>query len=260
MRIGFLDFGVIDMLDISFVSVLIYQLYRLLRGSVAIRIFAGLVMIYFFSLLIQAMGMQLLGGILGQFMGIGMLAAIVLFQQEIRKLLLYVGSTTNYDWKKILRVFNTDVETETTKVDLNAVLNAAEDMSSTHTGALIVFRKNDSLQSVIETGDIIDAVLSERLLMSIFHKNSPLHDGAVVVINGKIMAARCIMPVSGNQDLPAQYGLRHRAAMGITEVTDSVVLIVSEETGKISLAYKERIISGLLGVELKSKLQELLIK
>lgn len=260
MHIGFLDFGIVDILDISFVSVLLYQLYRMLRGSVAIKIFAGLVMIYFFSLLIQALGMQLLGGVLGQFMGIGMLAAIILFQQEIRKLLLYIGSTTNYDWRKILRLFNADGEAEGVKVELNAIINAAELMTSTNTGALIVFKKNDILATYAETGDAIDAILSERLLISIFHKNSPLHDGAVVVANGKIKAARCIMPVSENQDLPAQYGLRHRAAMGITEVTDSVVLIVSEETGKISLAYKQRIISGLVGAELKSKLKDLLSK
>lgn len=258
MHIGFLDFGIVDILDISFVSILLYQLYRMLQGSVAIRIFAGLVMIYFFSLLIQALGMQLLGGVLGQFMGIGMLAAIILFQQEIRKMLLYIGSTTNYDWKKILKLFNADGDADLVQVNLNGVLNAAEDMSSTNTGALIVFKKNDMLRSFAETGDEIDAVLSERLLISIFHKNSPLHDGAVVVANGKIKAARCIIPVSDNQDLPAQYGLRHRAAMGITEVTDAVVLVVSEETGRISLAYKQRLISGLAGAELKSKLTELL--
>ena len=236
-RIGFLDFGFIDVIDILMVSLLLYNLYKLLRGSVAVRIFLGLLFIYLIYLVVRAAEMKLLTAILGQFIGVGMLAAVILFQQEIRKFLLLVGRTTAFENKTLTKYFNWGPAEGTEVVELNKVMKACEELAAEYTGALIVFSKSTDLQHYVDTGDEIDATISKRLLLTIFNKYSPLHDGAVIITNGRIKAARCILPVTENENLPAQMGLRHRAAIGMTEVTDTAVLIVSEETGKISLSY-----------------------
>lgn len=255
-HIGFLNFGLIDIIDIALVSVLLYQIYRLVRGSVAVRILLGLTFIYLFYLVINATGMQLLGAILGQFIGVGVLAAVILFQQEIRKFLLLIGNTTNFENSRLLSFLN--VKKEEGFVDVNVIVKAAQEMGKTFTGALIVMERSSNLQSYMDSGDELDAVLSKRLLLSIFNKTSPLHDGAVIIKNGRINAARCIIPVSENQFLPANLGLRHRAAIGISEITDCMVLIVSEENGKISLAHDGKIEYGLDPVEIRSKLNHML--
>jgi diadenylate cyclase len=254
-KIGFVEISWIDVLDIILVSFLLYQLYKLMRGSIAVKIFLGLLSIYLFYLIVKALKMELLTAILGQFIGVGVIAALILFQQEIRKFLLLIGKTTAFNnqllfngwpWKKSLKAKET--------INLNPIVESAKILGGTNTGALIVFAKGSELKFYAESGDILDAQISKRLLISIFQKSSPLHDGAVIISGGRLKAARCILPVSESNDLPASFGLRHRAAIGMTEVTDSVVLVVSEETGQISLAVNGRMDTNLSKSELKSKL------
>lgn len=257
-HIGFLDVGFIDIIDILMVSLLLYNLYKLLVGSVAIRIFLGLLFIYLIYLVVRAAEMKLLTAILGQFIGVGMLAAVILFQQEIRKFLLMVGRTTAFENGKLFKYLNWRTGDGTEVIELNKVMKACEELAENRTGALIVFSKSTDLQHYIDTGDDIDAIISKRLLLTIFNKYSPLHDGAVIVVNGRIKAARCILPITEDEKLPAQMGLRHRAAIGMTEVTDAAVLIVSEETGEISLSYGGEAFRNLGLTLIRSKLSSYL--
>lgn len=257
--IGFLEVTWIDILDILLVSLLLYQVYRLLKGSVAIKIFLGVLLVYSVYLLVKVMGMHLLQRILGQFIGVGVIAAFILFQQEIRKFLMLIGKTTNFSSRNMLKELFSKKEKETEEqFNLNAIIESANILSSTKTGALVVFAKTSELKFYAESGDNLDAELSKRLLIAIFQKYSPLHDGSVIIANNRIKAARCILPVSENEEIPAHLGLRHRAAIGITEVTDSVVLVVSEETGNTSLAYNGKIFPVLAKNDLKNKLKILL--
>jgi diadenylate cyclase len=257
--IGFLEVTWIDIFDILLVSLLLYQVYRLLKGSVAIKIFLGVLLVYSVYLLVKVVGMHLLQRILGQFIGVGVIAAFILFQQEIRKFLMLIGKTTNFNSKTMLKEMFSKKEKETEEqFNINAIIESANILSSTKTGALVVFAKTSELKFYAESGDILDAELSKRLLIAIFQKYSPLHDGSVIIANNRIKAARCILPVSENEEIPAHLGLRHRAAIGITEVTDSVVLIVSEETGNTSLAYNGKIFPVLAKNDLKNKLRILL--
>jgi diadenylate cyclase len=256
---GFLEVTWIDVLDILLVSLLLYQVYRLLKGSVAIKIFLGVLLVYSVYLLVKVLGMHLLQRILGQFIGVGVIAAFILFQQEIRKFLMLIGKTTNFNSKTMIKEMFSKKEKETEEqFNINAIIESANILSSTKTGALVVFAKTSELKFYAESGDLLDAELSKRLLIAIFQKYSPLHDGSVIIANNRIKAARCILPVSENEEIPAHMGLRHRAAIGITEVTDCVVLIVSEETGNTSLAYNGKIFPVLAKNDLKSKLRVLL--
>jgi uncharacterized protein (TIGR00159 family) len=257
--LGFLEVTWIDILDILLVSLLLYQVYRLLKGSVAVKIFLGVLLVYSVYLLVKVVGMHLLQRILGQFIGVGVIAAFILFQQEIRKFLMLIGKTTNFNSKTMLKEMFSKKEKESEdQFNINAIIESANILSSTKTGALVVFAKTSELKFYAESGDILDAELSKRLLIAIFQKYSPLHDGSVIIANNRIKAARCILPVSENEEIPAHLGLRHRAAIGITEVTDSVVLIVSEETGNTSLAYNGKIFPVLAKNDLKNKLRILL--
>lgn len=235
-KIGFLDISYVDIFDILLVSVLIYNVYKLMRGSVAIRVFLGFLSIYLVYLVVNAVEMELLGNILGQFMQVGVIAVIILFQQEIRKFLLIIGKITVFDEGnfisslKSIFVRQEDVHWK----NITPIIEAMKTLGGSNTGALIVLSKNSELKFYAESGDRMDAIISKRLLISIFNKYSPLHDGAVIIHEGKIIAARCILPVTEKDDLPAQFGLRHRAAIGMSEVTDSLVLVVSEETGQLS--------------------------
>jgi len=253
MKLGFLEISWIDIADILLVSILLYQMYKLMKGSIAVKIFLGFLSVYLIYLIVKALKMELLTVILGQFIGVGVIAALILFQQEIRKFLLILGKTTfikndkffKLPWKKTVKK---DV------LNLNPIIESAKILGGTNTGALIVFAKGSELKFYAESGDILDAQISKRLIIAIFQKNSPLHDGAMIVANGRIKAARCILPVSENDQLPASFGLRHRAAIGMTEVTDSVVLVVSEETGQVSLSVNGKMETNLSKGELKSKL------
>ncbi|MEQ8715449.1 MAG: diadenylate cyclase CdaA [Cyclobacteriaceae bacterium] len=235
-KIGFLDISYVDIFDILLVTVLLYNVYKLMRGSVAIRVFLGFLFIYLVYLVVNAVEMELLGNILGQFMQVGVIAVIILFQQEIRKFLLIIGKITVFDEGnfitslKSIFVRQEDVHWK----NITPIIEAMKTLGGSNTGALIVLSKNSELKFYAESGDRMDALISKRLLISIFNKYSPLHDGAVIIYEGKIIAARCILPVTEKDDLPAQFGLRHRAAIGMSEVTDSLVLVVSEETGQLS--------------------------
>lgn len=242
---------VIDIVDILLVSFLLFQLYKLLRGGVALKIFFGFLSLYLIYLVVSALQMELLSSILGQFMGVGVLAVLILFQQEIRRFLLLLGRTTSFN-KGILKNITWGDKT-TEQVDINPYVEAAKTMGKTNTGALIVFQRGDDLGYYVESGDFIGAKVSKRLIQNIFFKNSPLHDGAVIIKGDTILGARCILPVT-EKDVDAMFGLRHRAAIGITEITDSVVLIVSEETGQISTVYNGRVKHNLSGSELREEL------
>ncbi|MBW7466021.1 uncharacterized protein (TIGR00159 family) [Pontibacter aydingkolensis] len=255
--IGFLEIEMLDIIDILLVTVLLYQLYKLLTGSVALKIFLGLLSIYLLYLVVRAAGMELLSIILGQFMGVGVLAAIILFQPEIRRFLLLIGKTTAFNNDRFFRSFPWRRE-QTDKLSLTPFIEAAKSLAGKNTGALIVFTKSSELKYYAESGDLIDAVISKRLLVSIFNKNSPLHDGAVIISGNRIKAARCILPVSENQEIPASMGLRHRAAIGLTEITDSVVLVVSEETGQIALVRNGEVYRNLSSSDLRVKLNQFL--
>ncbi|OKL41012.1 diadenylate cyclase CdaA [Pontibacter flavimaris] len=254
--IGFLEIGWTEIIDILLVTALLYQLYKLLTGSVALKIFLGLLSVYLLYLVVRAAGMELLTIILGQFMGVGVLAAIILFQPEIRRFLLLIGKTTSLNHDRFWGFAWRREQSE--KLSLTPFIEAAKSLAGKNTGALIVFAKSSELKYYAESGDLIDAVISKRLLLSIFNKHSPLHDGAVIISGNRIKAARCILPVSENQEIPASMGLRHRAAIGLTEITDSIVLVVSEETGQIALVRNGEAYRNLSSADLRVKLNQFL--
>lgn len=258
--IGFLEVSWVDIIDILLVSILLYQVYKLMKGSVAVTIFLGVLALYLIYLIVRAAQMELLGLILGQFMGVGVLAAIILFQPEIRKFLLLIGKTTDFNKSTSFfkNIFLGKGRENDELYNITPVIEAAKTLGGTNTGALIVFSRDTELKFYAESGDIIDAHLSKRLLLSIFNKYSPLHDGAVIIHKGKIKAARCVLPVSESDSLPAQFGLRHRAAMGMSEITDTVILVVSEETGQLSLTRNGRLFSNLSPLELRKHINEYL--
>jgi uncharacterized protein (TIGR00159 family) len=234
-KIGFLDVSWVDFVDIALVSVLLYQVYKLIRGSIAMNIFLGLLSLYLVYLIVRAAEMELLATILGQFMGVGVLAMIILFQPEIRKFLLVIGRGTEFRENIFKTIANWRHEYHD-DFDVNEVIEASKSLKATKTGALIVFSRDTELKFYAQTGDALDATVNKRLLLSIFNKNSPLHDGAVIIYKGRIKAARCVLPVTENDHLPAHYGLRHRAAVGMSENTDTLVMAISEETGRLILA------------------------
>ena len=231
--LDFLDFSFLDVLDIVLVALLLYYIYKLLRGTVAINIFIGITIIFLIWKITVALEMEMLSGILGTLTGGGIVALIVVFQQEIRKFLLMLG-TTNFTSKRNfltqLRFAKSEINIET---DVETIISTCEAMGKTKTGALIIFERGQKLDFVTSTGDIMNIEVNRPILESIFYKNSPLHDGAIVIKDNTIIATRVILPLSEKQ-LPARFGLRHRAAVGITEKSDALCLVVSEETGKIS--------------------------
>lgn len=258
-RIGFLNVSWVDVIDIALVSILLYQVYKLIRGSIAVNIFLGILALYLIYLIVRAAQMELLATILGQFMGVGVLAMIILFQPEIRKFLLVIGRGTEFrdNFFKSIANWRSSYHDD---FDIHQLMEAVKTLKATKTGALIVFSRDVELKFYVETGDALNAEVSKRLLIAIFSKNSPLHDGAVVVYKGRIKAARCILPVSENDHLPAHFGLRHRAAVGMSENTDTLVLAISEETGRLILARNGKFLRGLKLKQVEQKIQEYLHK
>ncbi|WP_109829668.1 diadenylate cyclase CdaA [Reichenbachiella versicolor] len=236
--IGFLEITWVDIIDMFFVAVLLYQVYKLMKGSVAIKIFIGFLFLYLVFLVVKAADMELLSIILGQFMGVGVIAVIVLFQQEIRKFLLLLGKTTIFEEGNVFRNVKQIWREKFDKnhLDLSPLMDAIKTMSGSNTGALLVFSKDSELKFYADSGDRLEALISKRLLLAIFNKLSPLHDGAAIINDNRVVAARCILPVSERDDIPAQYGLRHRAALGMSENTDTLIIVVSEETGQLTAA------------------------
>jgi diadenylate cyclase len=256
-KIGFLDISIVNLVDITLVSILIYQVYKLLRGSVAIKIFLGFLSIYLIYLLVNALRMELLSIILGQFMGVGVIAAIIIFAPEIRKFLLIIGRSSFLSNENFLQELLFWKKRESQAFNINPIIEASKSLSGTNTGALMVISSNSELKFYAESGDILDAQVSKRLLISIFNKFSPLHDGAAIIYNGKVKAARCILPVT-ERDVPAQFGLRHRAAIGMSEATDTLILIISEETGQVSLAKNGKILHNLSFQEVREFINDYL--
>jgi len=201
--------------------------------------------------------MELLSIILGQFMGVGVIAAIIIFAPEIRKFLLIIGRSSFLSNENFLQELLFWKKRESQAFNINPIIEASKSLSGTNTGALMVISSNSELKFYAESGDILDAQVSKRLLISIFNKFSPLHDGAVIIYNGKVKAARCILPVT-ERDVPAQFGLRHRAAIGMSEATDTLVLIISEETGQVSLAKNGKIIHNLSFQEVREFINDYL--
>lgn len=258
-KIGFLEIGWLDVLDVLAVSVLLYQLYKLMKGSIASKVFLGFIFLYLIYLIVKAVQMELLSSILGQFMGVGVLAIIILFSPEIRKFLLMLGKSTPFGKENTLfRHFLWKKGYSGQKFDYTPVIEASRTLSGTSTGALIIFSKESELKFYVDSGDRLDALINKRLLISIFNKNSPLHDGAVIIHKERILAARCILPVSDRDNLPAQFGLRHRAAIGMSETTDTLVLVVSEETGQISMVRKGEMYHNLSLPEIRKMINEYL--
>lgn len=232
----FISIRILDVFDILLTALLFYQVYRLIKGTIAMNIFIGIFAVYLVWLLVRALNMQLLGAILGQFIGVGVIALIIVFQQEIRRFLLLIGTRYVSNRTFSIEKLFTSVSGSRPKIRINSLVKAIKNLADTKTGALIVIARKSELETYSGTGDILDAITSSRLLASIFCRESPLHDGAVIVIGDKIHAARCVLPVSENPDLPAEYGMRHRAALGMSEQTDAAVVVISEETGRISIA------------------------
>jgi len=231
------DLKVIDFIDIVLVAVIFYQLYRLIRGTTALSIFLGIFVIYMFWLIVKALNMQLIGALLGQVIGVGVIALIVVFQQEVRRFLIVIGNRYRTRRKfSFGRIFANVEEEKGSPKEAEEIVRASESMASKKIGALMVIGRKSSLDIYSEGGERIDAIISAELLETIFFKNSPLHDGAVLIEDGKIFAARCPLPITDSVTLPARFGMRHRAAIGISEHTDSLVVVVSEETGHITVA------------------------
>ncbi|MBX2827134.1 MAG: diadenylate cyclase, partial [Flavobacteriaceae bacterium] len=212
---------------------LMYYLYKLVKGTVAINIFVGIVIMYGIWRLTVLLDMLLLSRILGGFLGVGMVALVIVFQQEIRKFLLMIGSTNFSARKRVLQRFNLFADEEL-QTNIPAIVAACAKMSLSQTGAIIVLKRNNSLEFVKTSGDKMNAEVNQPIIESIFYKNSPLHDGALLIEENIITATRVILPVSNEKKIPQRFGLRHRAALGITEKTDAVCIVVSEENGQIS--------------------------
>ena len=257
IKIGFLDVSWVDFVDIALVSVLLYQVYKLIRGSIAVNIFLGILALYLVYLIVRAAQMELLSTILGQFMGVGVLAMIILFQPEIRKFLLVIGRGTEFRENIFKTIANWRHEYHD-DFDIGEVLEAAKSLKATKTGALVVFSRDTELKFYAQTGDALDAEVNKRLLLSIFNKHSPLHDGAIIIHKGRIKAARCVLPVSENDHIPPNYGLRHRAAIGMSENTDTLVMAISEETGRLLLARNGKYLRSLKLKQVEQKILEYL--
>ena len=233
-KFKFWDFGVIDFIDVFLVALLLYYTYKLVKGTVAINILIGFGVIYAVWRLTGFLKMNMLHDIFNGFIRVGIIALIVVFQPEIRKFLLMVGSTnlgTKGKFFKRMKFLKTEAETET---NVDAIIAACNKMGTTKTGALIVLERNNNLDFLVGTGDEMNISVTQSIIESIFFKNSPLHDGAIIIENNTVKATRVILPVNNEKKIPERFGLRHRAAIGITERTDALALVVSEETGQIS--------------------------
>lgn len=234
---GFLRMSFADILDILLVALIIYQVFRWIRGSSVISsIFMAILALYVLRVVVAALNMRLMSAILGTVLDVGVIALIVIFQPEIRRILTKLGSKymLSTNGKGILSKIFGSSDTRLDSVAVKELTEACRSMSLDKTGALIVIQHNTSLDYIEDTGDRIDANINRRLIMNLFFKNSPLHDGAVIINNGRIVAARCTLPITEKTDIPPSFGMRHKAAIGISEESDADVIVVSEETGNIS--------------------------
>lgn len=258
--IDFIHIRFWDVLDIVLVAYLMFQTYQWAKGTVALRILIGIVGLYLVWILVRFFKMELLSSILGQVLGVGVIALFIVFQQEIRKFLLMIGSEYfSHNKFSLRRWLNRETKPQLLyNVPIDEIVRAVRRMAEKKTGALIAIQRSTMLNSYIETGDRLDALCHRHLMETIFFKNTALHDGAVIVVQDRIAAARCILPVSENNDLPAQFGTRHRAALGLTEISDALVIVVSEETGSISLSESGLVHYNIGAIELRKRLEQAL--
>jgi diadenylate cyclase len=241
------------LIDVSLIILITVRLLKALRGSLGFNILIGLITVYALWWLFKLLNMHLISSILGEFTKVGVLAVLIVFQLEIRKFLMLLGGNSigkaNGNWKNVLP-WNWNLREGNINNNFEAIASACESLASTYTGALLVFPKSTELKFFAMTGEIMDAVVSKRLIESIFNKTSPLHDGAAIIHSNRIKAAGCVLPVSENPELPPSMGLRHRAAVGITEQSDAIAIVVSEETGRISLVKEGKVTENINPFEL----------
>ncbi len=243
----------LDIIDIVLVAFIMYQIYRLIRGTAAFSIFIGIFFIYLFWLIVKALNMELITGLLGQVMGVGVIALIIVFQQELRRFLLAIGN--RYVFRNRFsfgHLFFPVKDEQRSQREAEEIVRACESMAHTRTGALIVIGRKSSLDLFTEAGEIIKARISAELLETIFFKNAPLHDGAVLIEGDIILAARCPLPITDQVSLPPHFGMRHRAAVGMSEHSDALVVVVSEETGFITVVNNGTIRENITPNELRN--------
>lgn len=252
----FFEFGIKDVIDILLVALMLYYLYRVMKESRSLNVFIGIMVFVLVWLFVsQVLEMRLLGSIMDKLVSVGVIGIIVLFQEEIRHFLYNLGARRQV--QSVLRIFFSSKDEE--KADKEAIMPivmACMNLSKGKVGALIVIERTTPLTDIIETGDVIDANINQRLIENIFFKNSPLHDGAMIISHRRIRAAGCILPVSHDMDIPKELGLRHRAAMGISQSSDAIAIVVSEETGRIAVAMRSTFRLRLSAEELESILAQ----
>jgi uncharacterized protein (TIGR00159 family) len=255
------NFDLKDFIDIFLVALMLYYIYRLMKESRSLNVFMGILMFVLVWLFVsQVLEMRLLGSILDKLVSVGVIGLIILFQEEIRKFLYQLGAHQRF--RRLSRIFSSGKRNseEEDKETIMPIVMACMSMAKGRVGALIVIERGAPLDDIVDTGDTIDAVINQRLIENIFFKNSPLHDGAMVISKKRIKAAGCILPVSHNLDIPKELGLRHRAAMGISQDSDAIAVVVSEETGRISVAIKGEFRLRLSAEELESILAHEMIR
>lgn len=241
-----------DIIDIVLVAIILFQFYKLIKGTAAYSIFIAICIIYLFWIIVKAFKMELMEALLGQVIGVGVIALIVVFQQEIRRFLIVVGNRyIERGWFSLDRFFPEVKEKSSGPKKAEEIVRAAEAMSIKKTGGLIVIARTSRLDVYSEAGEVLRAIISAELLETIFFKNSPLHDGAVLIEDGLILAARCPLPITDQLNIPNHFGMRHRAAIGITETTDALVVVISEESGHISVADTGKVVEGITPAELR---------
>jgi diadenylate cyclase len=263
IQIGFFTITFWDVLDIFIVGFLLFQIYKLLKGSLGFNIFIGLVLVYIAWRVVSVLEMPLLSSILGQFVSVGMIALLVLFQPEVRRFLLFVGQgSLQTRFKFLQRFFKQNQLSENRKLlrkkTIQSIVKATESMSASKTGALMVFSSASNLEGLYSSGVMLNADISTQLLLSVFHKESPLHDGAVIIKDQKIITASCVLPVSDRPNIPQRLGLRHRAAVGISENINIMVFVISEETGNVSYARRGEITEKITPNKMRQLLEPIL--
>ncbi len=255
LAFAFFNFSLTDVIDIVLVALLMYRMYYLVKGTVAVNIFIGILFVYLLWLIVKYMDMRLFGSILEKFIDVGFIALIVVFQPEIRRFLLFLGTANFKGVAKGIFDFRWQAG-RSFDLDIPSIVKACRNMAETKTGAIIVITRNAELNFYANTGEALDAKVSVKLLESIFYKNSPLHDGAIVISNNLIRSARCVLPVTESSEFPADLGMRHRAAVGITENSDAIAIVVSEQTGEIAVSKDGQLIGNLTSDRLREYLEK----
>lgn len=254
----FFEFGIKDIIDILLVAILLYYIYRLMKESRSLNVFMGiLVFVVLWLVVAQVLQMKLLGSILDKFVSVGVIVLVVLFQEEIRKFLYNLGAHQRMrTFRRFFSISEKKQDPQKLKQVIMPIVMSCMSMSKKKVGALIVIQRTTPLDDIVATGESLDASINQRLIENLFFKNSPLHDGAMIIASDRIKAAGCILPVSHDLNIPKELGLRHRAALGITHESDSIAIVVSEETGGISVAIHSKFQLRLTAEKLESILTQ----